>query len=248
MSSYNDFASFYDSLTENVEYEVRSDYISNFFSSNGINDGIILDLACGTGSFTNIFANNGYDMIGVDSSEEMLMIANEKARKADNNILFLHQNMQELDLYGSVMGCICNLDSINHLNSIDDVKKTFEKVSLFTEPNGIFVFDVNTIYKHDYILADNSFVFETDDVYLVWNNELEDNHKVNIFIDMFVKNGELYRRSSEEFSEIAYDLDILKEMLLNAKFDIIGIYDELTLDKPKKDSERVYFVCKKQGD
>ena len=115
MSSYDKFAAFYDSLTENVDYKVRSEYISNFFHSNGIDSGIILDLACGTGRLAVLTAKQGYDVIGVDSSEEMLCEAQQNAFDAGAQILFLNQKMQSLDLYGTINGCYCSLDSINHL-------------------------------------------------------------------------------------------------------------------------------------
>ena len=140
---------------------------------------------------------------------------------------------------------ICCLDSINHLNNIDDVQATFKNVYDSLNDNGLFVFDVNTVYKHNEVLADNTFVFDEDDYYLVWDNEAVDDRTVRILLDMFLFNGENYDRFSEEFEETAYSVEELSTLLKNSGFVDIKIYDELSYDEPKNDSERLYFVCKK---
>lgn len=249
MSSYDVLSLAYDQLTDNVEYEARSNYISGFFHRYGIDDGILLDLACGSGQMTLLFAQKGYDMIGADASAGMLSCAEERALEAGADIRFICQDMRALDLYGTVRGCICTLDSINHLTSIEDVQTVFQKVSLFTEPGGIFVFDVNTIYKHRYVLKDNVFVFETDQQYLVWQNELQpDGVTVHNTVDLFyTENGSVYRRESEFFAEKAYSVARLQKAAEAAGFEICGVYDDMTVHSPVPLSERVYFVCRKRN-
>lgn len=245
MSSYQTFAYLYDELTQNVEYEKRCDYILSFFEKNGIKSGTVLDLACGTGSMSIPFIKKGYNIIGLDYSEEMLEIASNRLSEAGNNFSLLKAKMQEFELSEKADTCICCLDSINHLNNIDDVQATFKNVYDSLNNNGLFVFDVNTVYKHNEILADNTFVFDEDDYYLVWDNEAVDDRTVRILLDMFLFNGENYDRFSEEFEETAYSVEELSTRLKNSGFVNIKVYDELSYDEPKNDSERLYFVCKK---
>ncbi len=140
MPSYSSFASFYDRLTQNVGYEQRAREYIEILAQNGINSGILLDLACGTGSFTEHFCRSGFDVIGVDASPEMLCEAQAKLSSQEPPPLLLCQLMQNLDLYGTVDAAVCALDSINHLPSLSDVRKTFSRLSLFVRPGGIFIF------------------------------------------------------------------------------------------------------------
>lgn len=245
MSSYNFFAGLYDALTENVDYKVRSDYISDFFKAENINDGTLLDLACGTGSFSEQFAKMGYNIIGVDLSPQMLTQAQIKLSKINCDFDLINAQMQDFVSSRPVDGIICCLDSINHLTEINDVQSTFYNAYSSLKDNGLFVFDVNTIYKHQQILSDNTFVFDEDDYYLVWDNESVDDREVRIILDFFVCNGKNYDRYSEEFNERAYSSDEIIAMLKNAGFSTVNVYDELSLKAPRSDSERLYFVCKK---
>lgn len=246
MSSYNYFALLYDALTENVDYKVRSDYISGFFTAENINSGTIVDLACGTGSFSIHLAEKGYSVLGVDLSEEMLSVAQEKLSLADCDYSLINAKMQDFTADIQVDGVICMLDSINHLTDFDDVRKTFKNVYKSLKNGGLFIFDVNTVYKHQKILFDNTFVFDEDDYYLVWDNERVNDREVRILLDFFSFNGMSYDRYSEEFNEYAYSVDELTDMLNNAGFSDIRIYDELTTEPAKENSERLYFVCKKE--
>lgn len=249
MSSYNILSKVYDNLTDNVEYEARSNYISGFFHSYCTVCKNVLDLACGSGTMTVLLAKKGFNMTGVDFSEDMLAEAYSKAVENDLKIQFVQQDMRELNLLSKMDAVVCCLDSINHLLSVEDVEKVFKNVSSCLEENGLFVFDVNTVYKHQEILKDNSFVFETENSFLVWQNELcEDGRTVNLYIDLFCsEDGIKYFRESEDFSEKAYTIEELSNALEKSDFEIIGIYDDLSLDKPKEDSDRLYFVCKKRG-
>lgn len=246
MRSYSSFARFYDSLTENVEYEKRADYICTLFKKLNHNMGLSLDLACGTGSLTIELAKRGIDIYGIDASEEMLTEALDKAYDAQKSIMFLCQKMQTIDLYGTIDTCICTLDSINHLTNPQDVQKTFNKVSLFMNPGGYFLFDVNTVYKHQKVLADNNFVIENENVFCVWQNYLQDNNIVEINMDFFVESeNNFYKRFSESFCERAYTEDELRTMLGIAGFKIISRYGDLSFEPPKAEEERVIYVVQK---
>lgn len=242
MSSYNYFANIYDDLTNNVEYEARADYISSLFSSNGINKGALLDLACGTGTMALLMKHKGYDVTGVDFSEDMLVIADNKA---NGSLKLIEADMRDFSLSKPVNACMCNLDSINHLTDINDVKSCFECVYNALTENGLFVFDVNTIYKHNHVLKDNSFIFDEEDFFMAWDNEWLDDNLIQLYIDIFVYNGKSYDRYSESFLEKAYSINELK-IALEPYFGVLGIYDDLSCEEPKEDSERLYFICKRK--
>lgn len=247
--AYSFFAGVYDALTANVGYSRRAEYFCSLLSENGIDGGLLLDLACGTGSLSAEFAKRGYNVTGVDLSEEMLSVAQQKAIESNLNILFLCQDMRSLDLYGTMDCAVCALDSINHLTEKSDVQKTFLGVSMFMNDGGLFIFDVNTVYKHQNILADNAFVFDCDDVFCAWQNSLEDDKRtVNINLDFFVENenGE-YSRQTECFSERAYAPEEITDMLCEAGFTVISQFDELTENAPDAKSERIVFVARRNN-
>ncbi len=245
--SYDDFSRFYDRLTDNVEYKKRADYFCRLLSMCGINEGILLDLGCGTGSMSLAMADRGFDVIGIDCSVGMLNAAQQKMLESGKQMLLLNQSMEELDLYGTVDCAVCVLDGINHLDGEEAVKAAFDKVSLFMNKGGAFAFDVNTLYKHRNVLADNVFVYEPENVYCVWQNNFnEDDGSVDITLDFFEEEDGAYYRSGESFTEKAYELSDIRLWLEQAGFEVVGIYDDLTLDAVRADSERAVFLAKKK--
>ena len=245
MSGYGDFACYYDALTGNVGYEQRSEYYLRLLHSLGIRGGILLDLACGTGSLSVLMAKSGFDVIAADASFSMLSVAQNKAFENDVQLLFLCQPMQQLDLYGTINAAICTLDSINHLTIEADVIETFRRVSLFLEPGGAFIFDVNTVYKHREILADNTFVYDTPEVYCVWQNSLNEDDSVDITLDFFEEDDGAYYRSYESFSERAYPLSEIENWLSAAGLSVMHIYDELTQNDINDTTQRAVIVAVK---
>lgn len=247
MSNYCDFAFVYDKLTENVDYTRRAEYIRTLFKRYGVVDSAdVLDLACGTGSLT-IHLADSFSMIGVDNSPEMLSQAQEKMYESEKQILFLCQSMTELDLYGTVDGAVCMLDSLNHLEAPGDIERTIARVGLFMNHGGVFIFDVNTLYKHREILGNNTFVYDCDYVYCVWQNQLNEDDSVEISLDIFEQDDEAYFRSSECFTEIACPIESYKKWLENADFEIIGIYDEMTENPICDTTQRAVFVTRYIG-
>lgn len=244
--SYSSFARYYDCLTQNVEYEKRADYFCRILAFLHHSPGITLDLACGTGSLTVALAKRGLDVYGIDGSPAMLSVAQQKAAENDLNLLFLCQQMQSIDLYGTVDTVICTLDSINHLTGEADVLKTFRRVSLFLDPEGVFIFDVNTVYKHRNVLANQVFVYDTDEVYCVWQNRLEEKtNRVGITLDFFGRDGNTYTRSSEHFYERAYPMERIALLLSRAGLEAVHVFDDLSLEPPREDSQRIVIVAKK---
>ena len=250
MASYGDFAYYYDMLTENVDYDKRCEYICGLLAENGISEGILLDLACGTGTMSLMFSQRGYDVVGVDGSEEMLTQAQEKKMESGADVIFLCQRMEELDLFGTINAAVSTLDSINHVTDEVTVKEIFRRVSLFMEDKGIFIFDVNTPYKHREVLGDNTFIYDLDEVYCVWQNSTDENLVTTISLDLFEKDEEdeeTYYRYSEEFSERAYDLGDIRAWLEECKFEVTAVYEEMTRDSVKADTQRAVFVARKIG-
>lgn len=246
MSRYGAFAEYYDSLTSNVSYDETAKYVTDILDENGIKKGILLDLACGTGTMSVQMAKRGYEVIGIDNSPEMLSEAREKAYEAGEDILFLCQDMCDIDLYGTVECTICLLDSLNHLESEEELLAAFKGVSLFTVPGGLFIFDVNTQYKHKYVLGNNTFVYDNDDVYCVWQNEYDDeSNTVEIFLDFFEEENGLYRRSSEYFTECAFSDETIRRLLKEAGFSHVKFYGELSRYAPSETEERIFYVARK---
>lgn len=245
--AYGIFAEFYDNLTENVDYSAKADYLCAIFQKFNHSTGYVLDLACGTGTLTMLLKKRGLDIYGADASFEMLAEAQQKASDEQLDILFICQKMQYLDLYGTINTCICTLDSINHLKGKEQVQKTFDRISMFMEKDGLFVFDVNTVYKHKEILGNNTFVYDTDKVYCVWQNTYkQQDNSVQIDLDFFIPDGKVYIRSSESFKEYAYSTDEIITMLDISGFDVVTFYQDMTFDMPSKSTQRITFVAKKR--
>ncbi len=242
--AYDSFSRFYDILMADAGYDERAAYYREILRAGGVESGILLDLGCGTGNMSVRMADYGFEVIGVDSSVGMLSRAREKIQ--GRNILLLNQSMEELDLYGTVNCTISALDCINHLDGAESVQRAFEKVSLFTEPGGLFVFDVNTVYKHRNILADRDFVLESDGLLCCWRNALNPDDSVDILLDFFEEKDGAWYRESEEFTERAYEIETLSKLLEQAGFKILHIYDDLTFDSAGKTSARAVFAAEKR--
>lgn len=249
MAGYGDFSYYYDLLTENVNYEARCEYICSLLAENGIGKGILLDLACGTGTLSVLLSKRGFDVVGTDASEDMLTKAQEKKYEEAPDAIFLCQKMEELDLFGTINAAVCTLDSINHVTEEVKVREIFRRVSLFMEDGGIFIFDVNTPFKHREILGNNTFVYDLDEVYCVWQNSTDENLLTTVNLDIFEydEESDSYIRYSEEFCEKGYELNLLKGFAEEFRFETIGIYRELTKEPVQENTQRAVFVLKKHG-
>ena len=248
---YLTFARFYAALTSNISYSERAKYLKSIINDLFPAAEILLDLACGTGSLSIELDKLGFDVIAVDASEAMLSeLYDKKIENSADNILVLCQKMQELDLYGTVDVTVCALDSVNHITDKNILQTAFDKVSLFTVPGGLFIFDANTVYKHRNILADNTFVYDLDDVYCVWQNSLNpDDNTVSMDIDFFYPDessgSSAYFRASDTISEKAYSVDELSDMLKKSGFEIVNIFGDYNFSAPAENEERVVFVARK---
>ena len=246
MSSYAAFADFYDDLMTDVDYGRYADRVLELLDRQGHDPGLTLDLACGTGSLTLALAERGVDVFGLDGSPDMLSVAQQKAAEQGKDLLFICQRMPDIELYSTVDTVVCALDSINHITDAEDVGKTFAAVSEYLSPGGMFLFDVNTVYKHREVLGDRTYVCEGDGVFCVWQNDYDEaEHTVAVTLDFFEEDNGAYYRQTEEFEERAYPEEDLIKMLESAGLSVVAVYDGLTEDLPKGETERLLIVAQK---
>lgn len=246
-NAYSALAAYYDRLGEHIDYEkyAKTAIMLNEKYGEG-KSGLTLDLACGTGSVATCLAKAGCEVIAVDSSSEMLFEAREKASEEGLDILYLCQDMRELDLYGTIDLVVSAVDSMNYLTTTKDLEKTFSLVHNFLEPGGIFFFDMNTKKKFEEVYGNNSYVFEDDGVFCVWQNDY--NEKTGIcrfYVTVFEENedGE-YSRDDECHKERCYSFATVKKLLEKCGFDIIGVYSDLDLTPSSGNEMRSFFVAK----
>ena len=248
MSAYEALAGVYDRLTEDVGYERRADYLEKLFRKSRIPVRMVLDLACGTGSMTALLMGRGYEMIAADASPDMLSAAREKTEgKAGIPPVFLNQSMPELDLYGTVDGAVCCLDSLNYLTSPRDLRRTLGRLRLFIQPGGVLIFDINTPYKLQG-LDGQVFLDEREDVYCVWRTEVEKRSRIcTYYMDLFTREqGDTWRRSFEYHRQRAYEVEELKGYLQEAGFTNIRTFGDCRMRAPREREERIYF-CANRG-
>ncbi|MCR4436381.1 MAG: class I SAM-dependent methyltransferase [Clostridiales bacterium] len=244
---YTDFAHIYDRLMYDVDYGTWADYIEGIFHKNGLKPSLLLDLGCGTGSFCIEMAKRGYDMIGIDLSNEMLWCAKQKSVQENLDILFLNQDMTRFELYGTVDAVVCLMDSLNYITDKRGLKRVFKLVENYLNPGGLFIFDVNTVYKFENILKDNIFFEIGDDITYIWENHYDRKRKICRFdLTFFVKEGQAYRKFEETHFERAFSADELKKIISESGLELAGILDEMSFHSfSAKKSKRAFFVCRK---
>lgn len=252
--NYGAISSIYDKINSRVDYSAWADFFEKCFDRYlGTRPELLLDLACGTGSMTLELAKRGYDMIGVDGSPDMLNVAFD--RKFDlelkNDVLFLLQDMREFELYGTVGAVSCCLDSVNYLTEDGDLEKCFSLVHNYLDPDGLFLFDVNTPHKFESVYGQNTYVYEEDDCgegsFCIWQNFYDKESRLCEFsLTVFEKNeGEnSYSRRDESQCERCYTKDELIASLENNKFEIIGFYSDFDFTPATDTDERWYIVAR----
>ncbi len=243
---YNRFAYLYDEMINDVNYKEWLDYYFKIFQRYGLNPKLGLDLGCGTGNLTTLFADKGIEMTGIDLSEDMLMVAREKAEGRD--ILYLNQDMREFELYGTVDFIVSSLDCVNYITDKRDLLKVMKLVNNYLDPGGLFIFDINTEYKLENIIGDNTFILENESVFCSWQNEYDKKRKIcDFYLTFFCEENGIYHRFDEEHSERAYSIEEIRSVIENAGMKLLNVYDEMSFKKPASKSERVFFVAQEQG-
>ncbi len=246
--SYGVFAQYYDRLTQNVDYTAYAERLDELISSSGKKRRLLVDLGCGTGSLTLEMDRLGYDVTGIDLSCDMLSVAFNKKIEQGSKAIFVNQDITDISLPYKVDVMICSLDVLNHLNSADDIKGVFGSVTKYLKKDGIFVFDMNTPYKHRELLSDNAFIYDLGDVYVTWQNEYQAaDGSVNITLEFFIEGEDgLYDRYTEEFSEKVYEQADIIVMLEGAGLELVDCYDGWTSGKPNEKTDRILYVAKRR--
>ena len=253
MEAYTSFAAVYDTFMDNVPYEEWGEYLHRLLREYGIDSGMVLDLGCGTGTMTEYLAERGYDMIGVDYSEDMLEIALEKKLKSGHDILYLCQDMREFELYGTVRAIVSICDSVNYITEPSELQQVFYWVNNYLDPDGIFIFDFNTEYKYREILGDCTIAESREDCSFIWDNYYYDKEKINEYeLSLFVRDEELsengremYQRYQETHYQRGYTLEEMKALLEAAGMQVRAAYDAFTKNQPLEESERIYVIASK---
>ena len=246
---YDAIASVYDQLNRELDYEAWADFFERCFARFLLSPPeLVLDLACGTGRMTRVLARRGYDMIGVDGSASMLSEAYN--RREGEKILYLCQDMREFELYGTVGAVVCCLDSINYLLKEEDVRRVFSLVHNYLDPDGLFLFDVNSPYKFENVSGNNEYILEDEiegrSVYCGWQNDYhEDSGVCDFYLTLFeeVEDGS-YLRSEEHQQERCYTQEQLSEWLAQCGFELLGIYGDYDESAPDPDCERWYIAAR----
>ena len=251
MEAYTSFAEVYDQFMDNVPYREWADFLQEILREEGRNDGLVLDLGCGTGSMTEELAGRGYDMIGVDNSEDMLEIAMEKRQESGHDILYLLQDMQEFELYGTVRAVVSVCDSVNYVTEKEELEQVFRLVNNYLDPGGIFVFDFNTEYKYREVLGDRTIAENREDSSFIWDNYYyEEEHMNEYELTLFIQETdqkELYHKYQETHFQRAYTLEEIGELLERSGLRFVAAYEDYTKDAPGKGSERICVVAREQG-
>lgn len=249
MEAYTSFAQVYDLFMDNIPYEEWCDYVTGILQDYGIRDGLVLDLGCGTGSLTELLDGKGYDMIGVDSSEDMLMLAMERRAESGKNILYLLQDMREFELYGTVRAVVSICDCMNYILDYEDLTEVFCLVNNYLDPKGIFIFDLNTIYKYQELLGDSTVAEDREESSFIWDNYYDSEKKINEYdLSLFIRqeNG-LYQKYTETHYQRAYCLSEVKEAIEAAGMEFVAAYDAFTKEPVKDNSERIYVIAREKG-
>lgn len=248
MEAYTGFAQVYDEFMDNIPYEEWGEYLLGLLKEYGVADGLVLDMGCGTGSITEFLSRAGYDMIGIDNSEDMLSIAREKAMEEGREILYLLQDMREFELYGTVAAIVSICDSMNYITEEEELLQVFTLANNYLDPGGLFIFDLNTPYKYEELLADNVIAENREDCAFIWENYYDRESRINEYdLSVFVEEEEeIFRRYQETHYQKAYSLETIKELLLQAGMEFVTAYDAFTREAPKPDSERIYIIAKEK--
>lgn len=246
MDAYTSFAQVYDLFMDNVPYEQWGAYLFQLLKEHGIEDGLLLDLGCGTGKLTRIMEAYGYDMIGIDNSYEMLDIAKEHASE---NILYLMQDMREFELYGTVRAIYSACDSINYILEEDELRDVFALANNYLDPGGLFVFDINSPYKYQELLAENTFAETREEGSFIWENFYDEEEKINEYdLTLYIQEKEgHFSRFQEAHYQRCYELSTIKRLLEEAGMEFVAAYDAYTKNPASEECEKILVIAREKG-
>ncbi|MBO4376004.1 MAG: class I SAM-dependent methyltransferase [Lachnospiraceae bacterium] len=269
MEAYSAFADVYDEFMDETPYELWRDRIVERINKYGISKphrfegdmdsageeeilesekNLVLDLGCGTGTLTELLYDEGYDMIGVDNSFEMLTKAFVKKEEKGSDILYLSQDMRDLDLYSTIGTVISVCDSVNYITKPEELLGVFKSIENYLFPGGIFIFDFNTLHKYKDVIGDSTIAEDRDDCSFIWDNYFDEETEINEYdLTLFVKEEDnLYRKFTETHYQRGYTLKEIKEMLEKAGLKVLEAMDLDTEAEADEESERIMIVAKKE--
>ena len=247
--AYESFSQIYDRVMEDLPYEDWKNYLVSLLKAQGVSDGLVCELGCGTGRMTELLAREGYDMTGIDISGEMLQKALEKRDLSGLPILYLQQDMTDFELYGTMRAFVSVCDSMNYLPCAEDFIAALKLVNNYLDPGGVFVFDLKTEHYYRDVLGDRTLASCEDDLSYIWENEYDPGERVHDYLITFFlrqENG-LFRRFSEEQEQYVYTVEEVREFAQIAGMEFVACYDAFSDEAPREDSERIYIVLKEKG-
>lgn len=259
MDAYTDFAYVYDTFMDETPYEEWCRFLLDIMEKEGISrpersadalqseKNLVLDLGCGTGTLTELLAQAGYDMIGVDNSADMLELAMEKRQQSGHEILYLLQDMRTLELYSTVGTVISVCDSLNYLLSEEDLGRVFGLVENYLFPGGIFIFDFNTVYKYAEVIGDTTIAENREACSFIWENYYHSEEQINEYdLTVFVQEqGAHYRKFTETHYQRGYTVEQMEHLVKQAGLTLVKVLDADTHEAVNPESERVYMVARK---
>ncbi len=258
--AYTGFASVYDMFMDDIPYEEWCAYVCELLSEYKITSGIVLDLGCGTGKFTELMAGQGYDMIGVDIAEEMLSIAMERKAASGRDILYLLQDMREFELYGTVAAVVSICDSMNYITGDEELLQVFRLVNNYLDPGGLFIFDLNTVHKYRDLLGESVIAENREDGSFIWENFYDPESRMNEYdLTLFIKadadgghdtvqeSCNIYQKYEETHYQRAYSLEEIRSLLKQAGMQFVTAYDAFTHNPVQDESERIYVIAQECG-
>ena len=255
---YNAIARVYDKLNAEIDYTAWGEFLEACFDRFlEERPELVLDLACGTGRMTRELAGRGYNMIGVDGSEEMLSVAYEATLSEseedtlERRPMYLLQDMRSFELYGTVGAVVCCLDSLNYLTGDGDLEACFRTVHTYLDPHGLFLFDMNTPYKFEQVYADHAYILEDEvdgsTVYCGWQNEYDAESRIcSFYLSLFEERDGVYLREDEEQHERCYTRSEISSALDVCGFELLGVYRDYNFLEPLENTERWYFAARKK--
>lgn len=231
---------------EDYGYNKWVDYIEKIFGKLNNTPSTVVDIACGTGNMTVLLAEKGYNIIGIDNSEDMLYVAKEKSLNRGLDIPFIHQDVRNLALHRPVDAITCMCDGFNYILSDIELLSIFKKIYELLNRQGILLFDISSYYKLSKVLKDNIMADASEDISFIWFNTFDEQDDICCMdLTFFVKEGYRYRRFDETHYQRAYNLNDVKTFLANSGFSNIQVFNPLTFDSPKIDSHRWVFIAQK---
>ena len=242
MNAYDAFASAYDALNTEIDYEQMADFIAREFESAGIVKGsLVLDLGCGTGTLTRLLAGLGYDMIGVDGSGEMLACAREKG---GDGVLYLEQQLDGFELYGTVAAIVSTTDTLNHVLDDGELRRVFDLAHNYTDPGGLFIFDLNSALKFETVYRDRNYILEDDGVMCCWRNCLSKKGDVaDFYLTVFTEKDGVWVREDGIERERAWGLRAIENALRRAGMELWNVSADYRFTEPDADTDRWYLTA-----